>query len=101
MVGLVAGMGLGAGAAVWAALRFMGDLSFGYGYGYGPLLYGPFQLLGAGLLALLMVGAVVYIAASFRLRHSDDALRILRNRYARGEIGLEEYRTMSEHLRRG
>lgn len=109
MAGLVAGVGLGAGAAVWAGLRFMSDLSFGYGFGggygfgegYGPLLYGPFQVLGGALLALLGIGAVVYIAAGFRLRHRDDALRILRNRYARGEIGLEEYQSMSEHLRRG
>jgi uncharacterized membrane protein len=83
----------------------MGEMAFGYGYGpgyaYGPLLLGPFQALGAGLLALLGVGAVAYIATGFRLRHRDDALRVLRSRYARGEIGVEEFRSMSEHLRRG
>jgi uncharacterized membrane protein len=105
LVGLGGGLAVGAGAAVLAARRFMSEMGFSYGYGpgfgFGTFFYGPLQVAGAVMLAALGVATVAYIAAGFRLRHRDDALRILRSRYARGEIGLEEYHSMSEHLRRG
>jgi uncharacterized membrane protein len=71
----------------------------------GRLLLGlfPFVPYRPGFLLLLLVAATVaWIIVRARARPaSGDALELLRQRYARGEIGQEEYETRREVLRRG
>jgi putative membrane protein len=74
-------------------------LSFITGYAAGPFLGSPdFGLppaLGQMLLIVLLVAAVLAIAAHVRNTSkpasNDSALSLLRDRYARGEIGREDF----------
>lgn len=83
------------------------------GMGIGSGMAGGMWGLGMGLgivLWIVLIAAVVWIVvqAFGRGGRADgpkpgsgqhDALVILKARYARGEISLEEYRTMREHIR--
>lgn len=69
---------------------------FGFGYGCGLLGGGWFGMM---LIPLLLIGIAIY--AIFRLprngdtrndRGFDNSIEILNERFARGEIGEEEYR---------
>lgn len=63
-----------------------------HGWGVHPWLFGPFLLVRA----LLGIGLVVLIwrvlLTPSLWRRPDGATQILRERYARGEIGDDEYR---------
>ncbi len=83
------------------------------------MFYGPFGWYGLGWAIQAIVGIVVFffflwiilhVVRSFgwRTYHhyrrwwyaDEDALEILRKRYARGEISKEEYEKMKEDLRK-
>lgn len=84
----------------------------GYGMmrGFGGLGgFGGFGVFG-WILQILVLIAVVYLvvyavrafSGNQKQQHSsatNDALRILAERFARGEISAEEYKTMKDHLK--
>jgi putative membrane protein len=60
-------------------------------------------LLGLGLLALVVIGVVFVVrwltsGELPRGRSRDDALQIVRTRYARGEISHEEFERLRREL---
>lgn len=70
------------------------------GWGWPHFVFGP-------LMMILIIGVVIFIAVfAFRRlgdsrtghRPPDDALELLKQRYARGEIAREEYLKMKEDL---
>jgi hypothetical protein len=102
-----AGLALAGLAAPAAALSVMGQPGMGDPGTVGPHLrpplahpFGPW-LLAAGLFlllrALLLLGLVVLVWRLLGARplwqRPDPAVQALRERYARGEIGEDEYRT--------
>lgn len=101
-----AGLALAGLAAPAAALSVMGQPGMGDPGAFGPHPrplgphpFGPW-LLAAGLFlvlrALLLLGLVGLVWRLLGLRalwrRPDPAVQILRERYARGEIGEDEYR---------
>ncbi|PWI54694.1 hypothetical protein BM613_13680 [Sulfoacidibacillus thermotolerans] len=74
--------------------------------GYGMMGgWGGFGLIGlifqiAALIAIvyLVMYAVRFFSGNHRSSHADDAQKILAERFARGEISAEEYRSMKEQL---
>ena len=67
------------------------------GFGFLMMFFG--LLVVAGVIAIT-VGAVIYFTGSGRSRGTVDtqARQILNQRYAKGEIGEEEYRRMRREL---
>ncbi|MGN6742435.1 MAG: SHOCT domain-containing protein [Amnibacterium sp.] len=78
------------------------DVMDGWG-GYGPWGVVPWTLFAVLVLALLVAGAVV-VTAVVRGRpgppRSDEATRILEERFARGEIDEQELEARRRALRR-
>ncbi len=81
----------------------MGSCFGGFGW-MGAAMLVHF-LLGLGLLALVVVGAVFAVrwltkasTEARRERPKDDALEIVRARYARGEISHEEFASLRRDL---
>jgi putative membrane protein len=78
----------------------------GYGTGYGPMgFFGPFFMI---LFWGLIIGGVVMLVRMVLGRDGrmtdgtkkeDSALRILRERYAKGEITKEEFEERQKGLR--
>lgn len=64
--------------------------------GGGMLLFGLFWLIFS--LVLLTVGVLTIAALIRYLRSSDQAVNILRERYAKGEIKEEEFRRMKQEI---
>lgn len=65
----------------------------GYGLGYaGPLSY-TWMFLAMGFRLLVFIGLVVLAVKLFKsyTNKSEDNMRILNERFARGEISEEEY----------
>jgi putative membrane protein len=81
----------------------MGSCGGGFGWmGLGMLFN---FLLGLGLLALVVVAVIVAVRwlvptsdGSPRGRSRDDALEIVRTRYARGEISRDEFDRLQREL---
>ncbi len=98
VVGLVAGLILVALDVL--LIEFRPSIPLGARLRLGLFPFAPYR---PGLLVLLLVVATVaWVVVRARARPaSGDALEILRQRYARGEIGQEEYETRREVLRRG
>ena len=70
-----------------------------YGIGYIELLL---LLLMVGFFVLVIgaaIAALIWFARRVSTAESGGALRILRERYARGEISREEYEQMRDELR--
>lgn len=70
-----------------------------FGLGYVELFL---LLLLVGLFLLIIgvtVAALVWFTRRVSAAEGDSALRILRERYARGEISQEEYERMRDDLR--
>ena len=67
----------------------IGDMgNFGWGMGFGWL----FMILFWGLIILGIVAVIKWLAISSRSESRDKTpLEILKERYARGEIGRDEY----------
>jgi len=81
----------------------MGSCWGGFGWMGAAMLFN--FVLGLGLLALAVVGvifAVRWLAGAWgdspRDRSGDDALEIVRTRYARGEISREEFDRLRREL---
>lgn len=79
-----------------------------YGPGWNMGDYWWIGLLGM-ILQLLFWGGIIYLAyrlikgmsrPQFEGRSSDNCINILKERYARGEIDLEEYNTRKRELER-
>ena len=80
----------------------------GYG-GFGD--FNPMWMMGFGILRLLVLGLILFLVIRYlvpRLKRpetpvhlsgaGDSALKILSERYARGEIDSDTYQTMKENL---
>ncbi len=70
-----------------------------YGIGYIELLL---LLLMVGFFVLVIgagIAALIWFARRVSTAEGGSALRILRERYARGEISREEYEQMRDELR--
>lgn len=79
-------------------------MMYGIGYGGG---YGGVMMFGLFLLLVLVIIAVYFIIHHFTKSNSrngsgstDNALDILHERYARGEIDEEEYNRKKAELRK-
>lgn len=82
----------------------------GYGYGLGGPAgmggLGGFGWLGSLLLVVLLVLGIVYLVRALDLgrgtgrtaQADDSALRVLRERYARGEIDRDEFELRRKDL---
>ena len=80
----------------------------GYGYGMmGPWMMGGFGMMGfmsifwiaaLGLIVWLVVAAVRRPSDSHSSAGSGSALEVLKKRYARGEIDIEEYEEKKKDL---
>lgn len=73
-----------------------------FGLGSG-MMGGGFRFMGVGLVlfGLLVLASVFLVYSDIRPRYysrRDDALLIARERYARGEITLEEYEKLRRSL---
>lgn len=79
-------------------------MMYGLGYGAG---FGGLMMFGLFLLLILVIIAVYFIVHQFSRSNAkngsgstDDALEILHERYARGEIDDEEYNRKKAELRK-
>lgn len=85
----------------WAAGNY-GAPCFG-GVGYGYYAGGHFWIMGLVALVIitsLTLSIIALVKASRnRSASGSDALRVLENRYAQGEISKEQYDTMKRDLR--
>ena len=79
-----------------------------WGYGWGPggwnWWWMGLAMLANWLLPLLLIALVVWALLPGLRRHGvavrSEALEVLRQRYARGEITTEEFRRMKEELQK-
>ncbi len=73
---------------------------FGFGYGWGGWLFGPLMMFG--VLALLVIGIVALVrwsgGAGNGTGSKDNAQKILRERFAAGEIDEEEFQRRRQAL---
>jgi uncharacterized membrane protein len=96
-------------------MSFMGSGMMGYAYsannGSNPVIYTanaevPYWIwiiAGAGLLILMIIAAIIIILAAKRTPYSipdDPNMELLKIRYAKGELTHEQYKRMSENLRK-
>jgi len=85
-----------------------GMMGSGWGQGWGPGMMGPGMMGGYGggfggfglLMLLLLVAGIVLIVLAFTRRETrpDDALAVLKQRLARGEITREQYEELKQVL---
>lgn len=79
-------------------------MMWGYGYndwglmGFGLHGIGMLLFWGVILFALFALVRAATTHAAAPARSGDDALTILRERYARGELSAEEFRTRRDEL---
>ena len=80
-------------------MGYGGMMGWGAGPGWGVLGVLP-MLLWALLIGVAIVFAVRWLASGRRTTAGggDDALRILRERFARGELGKEEFDERKRNL---
>ncbi|MGE4585552.1 MAG: SHOCT domain-containing protein [Sphaerochaeta sp.] len=83
-------------AMYWGAGRLAGPC-FGYGFiGGMPWVMG---LAGLALVAALVLSIIAIVRTSKKRTQSSEALHILEERYAKGELTKESYDTMKKDLR--
>jgi len=75
-------------------------MMYGYGLGWGSMWgFGLiFMVIVWGLVILGVVALVRWLGSDKQWSSSDKALQILRERYAKGELGSEEYQTRKKLL---
>jgi len=84
--------------------RMMGGWGYPAGIGWGHPIGMRWGFMSAGMLiplvfiVLLIVGAYYLLTPRGETAGSEAALRILDERYARGEITKEQYLEMKQHL---
>jgi len=83
----------------------MWGMNGGMGVGWMVAMMGVNLLIGVGLLALVIVGVIAGIRWLSRIAggygnspRSDPGLDVLRERYAKGEIGRDEFERMRRDL---
>lgn len=77
---------------------FYGGNMMDYGYNH----FGAYSLWHFGMMAVLLVGIivlVVWLLKRGKKAGGDQALEILRERYAKGEINEEEYNSKKKVLK--
>jgi len=74
-----------------------GMMGAGYGYGMGPGMF-VFMLIFLVLVIAGIVLLVRYLSPHARSKPADDALEVLRRRYARGEIQKAEFEEKRKDL---
>lgn len=81
-------------------MYFRGFNGFGGCFGYGAGFFGPWIMMGMGvlLLAAVIITAVVLFQKASHKKTDDGTLDILRLRYAKGEMSEEEYLRMKKVL---
>ena len=74
----------------------------GYGWGYPTGMRWGFMFIGMliplAFIGLLIVGTYLLLKPQVKSAGSEDALRILDERYAKGEITNEQYSEMKKNL---
>lgn len=96
---------VGALASLWPSLAAAQDRPYGWGWGMHPM----WGVWGIGMMVMMlafwsvvivgMVLAIRWLVSQGReSRAIDPALDILRQRYARGEIGKEEFEARKRDL---
>lgn len=99
---LLIGTGISA-ALIAAGIWFLSNHAqlFWYGHGRGWM---PHGIMGGGmgvvriLFWIILVGALIALIAGITQRRSSDALTVLKNRYARGEIDKATFEAMRRDL---
>jgi len=105
-MGMVGPLLSAAGAALVSTLPALGQQAPPFGprpfgpHPFGPHPFAPWVFVAAGtflaLRLLLVIGLVIVVwrlvSAAGLWHRPDSATQVLRERYARGEIGEEEYR---------
>ena len=96
------------GMFMWAPMMMGGGMmggwnhGFGWGYpggiGWGAMIVG--MLLPLLFIILLIVGAYLLLTNRRTSVETDAALKILNERYAKGEISTQQYAEMKEQLSR-
>lgn len=81
----------------WDAGRF-GHHGFGYGMYSGGGMW-VMGLLVLAVIAALTLSIIAIVRTSKKRNDSGDALRIVEERYAKGELTKEEYDVMKKDLR--
>lgn len=72
-----------------------------YWGGFFPMMIGGgfMMLVFCGLIIWLVIYAIRSLSPNEKLNHVDSAVDILRQRYAKGEISVEEYRERIKELK--
>ena len=100
--------GVGIIASLWPSLAAAQDRPYEWGWGMHPM-WGMWGLWGVGMMLMMLVfwGLVIVgivlairwvVSQGRESRPADTALDILRQRYARGEIGKEEFEAKKKDL---
>jgi putative membrane protein len=81
-------------------MMFRGYNGFGGCFGYGDGFFGPWMMMGTGvlLLAAVIIAAVILFRMASPKKKDDGSLELLKLRYAKGEISEEEYLKMKKVL---
>jgi uncharacterized membrane protein len=83
----------------WSGGYGMGPGMMGSQYGYGM---GPWMLIFMLIFLVLVIAGIVllvrYLSPHARVKPSDDALEVLKRRYARGEIQKAEFEEKRKDL---
>ena len=100
---LAAALVLGPVAQTWADGVYDGyGYHHGWGGGWSMMFMGPFSMI----LFTVLIVVLLFLAVRWLMPHTDggrerrqNALDILDERFARGEIDVEEYRSRKDALR--
>jgi putative membrane protein len=89
------------GMFMWGPMMGWGMMG-GLGYPTGMRWGGGFMLVGAliplAFIVLLIVGAYYLLTSRGQTAETENALRILNERYAKGDITKEQYLEMKQNL---
>ncbi|WP_010631954.1 SHOCT domain-containing protein [Sporolactobacillus vineae] len=69
-------------------------------FGYGDGFFGPWMMMGSGVLLLVavIIAAVILFKMASSKKRGDSSLELLKLRYAKGEISEAEYLKMKKVL---
>jgi putative membrane protein len=70
----------------------------GFGMGFGGIWMIIFWIVIIGAFVLALAALFPRVSNANKAGSDDDALAILKRRYARGELSKEEYETMRHNL---
>ena len=88
------------GMWMWGSVMTGRGMMGGYGYpngmGWGFMFAG--MLMPVFFIVLVVVGAYLWLTSRKELAESENAITILDERYAKGELTKEQYLEMKKHL---